>query len=81
MNEKFFALPEEKRHQIINAAIEVFSKYDYKHASTDPVSYTHLDVYKRQALVLLFLRLDKLRSLGNRSRFFHILLASVRVAI
>ena len=38
MNEKFFALPEEKRHQIINAAIEVFSKYDYKHASTDLIA-------------------------------------------
>lgn len=38
MNEKFFALPEEKRHQIINAAMEVFSKYDYKHASTDLIA-------------------------------------------
>ena len=38
MNEKFFALPEEKPHQIIKAAIEVFSKYDYKHASTDLIA-------------------------------------------
>lgn len=38
MNEKFFSLPKEKRHQIIHAAIEVFSKYDYRHASTDLIA-------------------------------------------
>lgn len=35
MNEKFFALPEEKQMDIINAAMEVFSKNEYKRASTD----------------------------------------------
>lgn len=38
MNEKFFSLPEEKQLQIINAATEVFAKYDYKHASTDLIA-------------------------------------------
>lgn len=38
MNEKFFELPEEKKMRIINAAIEVFSQNDYKHASTDEMA-------------------------------------------
>ena len=38
MNEKFFSLPEDKQLQIINAATEVFAKYDYKHASTDLIA-------------------------------------------
>ncbi|MDD5936149.1 MAG: TetR/AcrR family transcriptional regulator [Clostridiales bacterium] len=38
MNEKFFELPKEKQQTIINAALEVFSKYDYKHASTDDIA-------------------------------------------
>lgn len=35
MNEKFFQLPQEKQLRIINAAMEVFSKNEYKHASTE----------------------------------------------
>lgn len=38
MNESFFRLPEEKQLGIINAALEVFSKYDYKRASTDDIA-------------------------------------------
>lgn len=38
MNEAFFALTEEKRQNIINAALEVFSRSDYKRASTDDIA-------------------------------------------
>lgn len=38
MNEKFFNLPQEKQKNIINAALHVFSKYDYKKASTDEIA-------------------------------------------
>lgn len=38
MNKKFFELPEEKRQRIINAGFEVFSKSEYKHASTDLIA-------------------------------------------
>ena len=38
MNEKFFALPEEKRRRIVNAAMEVFGKNEYKRASTDDIA-------------------------------------------
>ena len=38
MNDKFFSLPEEKQQSIINAAMEVFACYDYKHASTDLIA-------------------------------------------
>lgn len=38
MNEKFFELPEEKQRDIINAALEVFAKNEYKHAVTDDIA-------------------------------------------
>ena len=38
MNEKFFTLPKERRDTIINAALHVFAKYDYKKASTDEIA-------------------------------------------
>ena len=38
MNEKFFELPEEKRLSIINAGFEVFSKSEYKKASTEDIA-------------------------------------------
>ncbi|ADL50248.1 TetR/AcrR family transcriptional regulator [Clostridium cellulovorans] len=38
MNEKFLALPEEKKQRIINSAMQVFSKNEYKRASTDDIS-------------------------------------------
>lgn len=38
MNEKFEALPEEKKQCIINAAMEVFGKNDYTRASTDLIA-------------------------------------------
>lgn len=38
MNKKFHSLPEEKQLRILNAAMEVFAKYDYKHASTDLIA-------------------------------------------
>lgn len=37
MNESFFVLPEEKRNKIINGALHVFAKYDYKKAATDEI--------------------------------------------
>lgn len=36
--EKFEQLPEEKKQRIINAALEVFAKYEYKNASTDLIA-------------------------------------------
>lgn len=38
MNEKFFELTQEKQQAIINAALEVFSQNDYKHAVTDDIA-------------------------------------------
>lgn len=38
MNERFYALPEQKQRAILRAAMEVFAKYDYKHASTDLIA-------------------------------------------
>ena len=38
MNEAFFALPEEKRQRILNAALEAFAKHEYKKASTDDIA-------------------------------------------
>ncbi len=40
MNEKFFDLAREKQDRMINAAIEVFAKNGYKHASTDDMVKT-----------------------------------------
>lgn len=37
-NEKFFELPEEKQLRIINAALEAFSKSEYKKASTEDIA-------------------------------------------
>lgn len=37
MNEKFYALPFAKQNAIINTASKVFSKSDYKHATTDAI--------------------------------------------
>ena len=37
MNTKFYDLPQEKQDTIINAALHVFAKYDYKKASTDEI--------------------------------------------
>lgn len=38
MNPAFEQLPEQKQQRIINAALEVFSKSDYQHASTDLIA-------------------------------------------
>ena len=38
MNEKFFTLSPEKQARITNAALEVFARNDYKHASTDDIA-------------------------------------------
>lgn len=38
MNEKFLELAEEKQQKILNAAMEVFSKNEYKQASTDVIA-------------------------------------------
>lgn len=38
MNEQFYELPQEKQMRIINAGVEVFSQYDYKHASTEEMA-------------------------------------------
>lgn len=38
MNDKFFELPIDKQQDIINAALEVFAKNEYKHAITDDIA-------------------------------------------
>ena len=38
MNERFYTLPEEKQQNIVNAAMEVFAKNEYKRASTDLIA-------------------------------------------
>ena len=38
MNEKFFTLSKERQDTIINAALHIFAKYDYKKASTDEIA-------------------------------------------
>lgn len=38
INEKFYQLSEEKRQQIINGALKIFGKYDYKKASTEEIA-------------------------------------------
>lgn len=40
MNEKFFELKKEKQDRMINAALVVFGKYGYYHASTDEIVKT-----------------------------------------
>lgn len=40
MNEKFFALPEEKQQRIINAGYEVFSKNSYKKSPVGEIAQT-----------------------------------------
>ena len=37
MNDKFFELKKEKQDRMINAALQVFAKYGYYHASTDEI--------------------------------------------
>ena len=37
MNEKFFDLKQEKQDRMINAALKIFAKNGYKHASTDEI--------------------------------------------
>ncbi|MDY4573667.1 MAG: TetR/AcrR family transcriptional regulator [Intestinibacter sp.] len=38
MNEKFFDLPKEKQNAIINGAMHVFAKYEYKKATTEEIA-------------------------------------------
>lgn len=38
MNEAFYALEEEKQRAVFNAAMEVFSRWEYKRASTDLIA-------------------------------------------
>ena len=38
MNEKFYALPEEKQSQILNAAYKVFATNQYKKAPTSEIA-------------------------------------------
>lgn len=38
MNEKFLELSKEKQLRIINAGLEIFAKYEYKHAITDDIA-------------------------------------------
>ncbi len=38
MNDKFYTLPMEKQHTILNAAMHVFSKYEYKKCSTEEIA-------------------------------------------
>ena len=38
MNQRFFALPEERQREIVNAAFKVLSKSDYRHASMQDIA-------------------------------------------
>lgn len=38
MNEAFYALEEEKQRAVFNAAMKVFSRWEYKRASTDLIA-------------------------------------------
>ena len=38
MNDRFFDLPEGKREQMLNGALHVFAKYDYKKASMEEIA-------------------------------------------
>ena len=37
MNDRFYALPEDKQNQILNGAMSVFAQYEYKKATTDDI--------------------------------------------
>lgn len=50
MNERFKELPEEKQRAVLNAAMEVFAKYDYKKASTDMIAAKAGISYKEEFL-------------------------------
>lgn len=52
MNDSFLALPKEKQQRIINAALEVFSKHEYKKSSTDDIA--HLAGISKGALFYYF---------------------------
>lgn len=52
MNDSFLALPIEKQLRITNAALEVFSKHEYKKASTDDIA--HLAGISKGALFYYF---------------------------
>ena len=49
MNDSFLNLPTEKREEILNAAMRVFSMYEYKKASTDDIA-----AYANISKVMLF---------------------------
>lgn len=49
MNEKFFALPEEKQQRIINAGYDVFSKNSYKKS---PVGEIAIEIQKSYASLI-----------------------------
>lgn len=38
MNQKFYALPQQRQQSILNGAIRVFARYSYKKASTDEIA-------------------------------------------
>lgn len=89
MNDKFFALEKEKQKIIINAGLHVFSRYDYKHASTEMIAHQagiskallfHYFGSKRQFFLFLFdyamkVALERLQELHdyNETDFFDIL--------
>ena len=52
MNQKFFDLPEEKQQRIINSALTVFSKYDYK--KHPPMRLYGLPVSQRDCCSIIF---------------------------
>lgn len=52
MNDSFLALSKEKQQRIINAALEIFSKHEYKKASTDDIA--HLAGISKGALFYYF---------------------------
>ena len=44
--------------EVSEEVAEMFKEFDRKEAAYRPVSYTHLDVYKRQPYIILHFGLD-----------------------
>ena len=55
MNEKFFDLNKEKQDRMINAALKVFAKQGYRHASTDDIGLDLVAISFRFSHIQTFL--------------------------
>ena len=67
MNDKFYALPEEKQSQILNAAYKVFATNQYKKAPTSEIA-AEAGISKS----LLFIFTINRQTVNNKKVIFHI---------